>query len=62
MDYIDGDHVIFERQPLERLVADGQLMSYRHEGFWQPMDTLREVKLLDQLWRANQAPWKIWKD
>jgi glucose-1-phosphate cytidylyltransferase len=60
MDYIEGDQVAFERQPLERLVADGQLMAYEHEGFWQPMDTLREVSLLNELWCSGQAPWKSW--
>lgn len=60
MDYIEGDETAFERQPLERLVADGELMAYEHEGFWQPMDTLREVKLLNELWHSGQAPWKSW--
>jgi glucose-1-phosphate cytidylyltransferase len=60
LDYIDGDETLFERDPMERLAADGQLMAYRHEGFWQPMDTLREKRLLDDLWTSGQAPWKVW--
>lgn len=60
MDYIAGDDTIFEREPLEALAADGQLMAYRHPDFWQPMDTLREVGLLNQLWQSDTAPWKIW--
>jgi glucose-1-phosphate cytidylyltransferase len=58
--YIDGDATLWERDPLERLTTDGQLMAYRHEGFWQPMDTLREKRLLDELWASGQAPWKMW--
>jgi glucose-1-phosphate cytidylyltransferase len=60
LDYIDGDATLWERDPLERLAADGQLMAFRHEGFWQPMDTLRERRLLEDLWAAGQAPWKLW--
>ena len=60
LDYIAGDETIFEREPLERLAADGQLMAFRHEGFWQPMDTLREKLLLEELWRSGNAPWKVW--
>ena len=59
--YIDGDATLWEREPMERLAADGQLMAYRHDGFWQPMDTLRERKLLEDLWAAGNAPWKCWK-
>lgn len=58
--YIDGDHVMFEREPLERLAKDGQLMAYRHHGFWQCMDTLREKRILEDLWAADAAPWKVW--
>lgn len=61
MDYIEGDDTIFERKPLERLAQDGQLAAYRHEGFWQPMDTLREKQLLEDLWQSGKAPWKVWK-
>jgi glucose-1-phosphate cytidylyltransferase len=60
MDYIASDDTIFEREPLEALAADGQLMAYRHPDFWQPMDTLREVGLLNQLWQSDTAPWKVW--
>jgi glucose-1-phosphate cytidylyltransferase len=60
LDYIAGDHVSLEHEPLERLAAEGQLMAYRHEGFWQPMDTLREKQLLEALWQSGKAPWKIW--
>jgi glucose-1-phosphate cytidylyltransferase len=59
--YIDGDPTLWEREPMERLASDGQLMAYRHAGFWQPMDTLRERKLLEDLWAAGNAPWKCWK-
>ena len=58
VDYIDGDEMIFEREPLERLAAEGQLMAYRHDGFWQCMDTLRDVQLLEQLWQDDVAPWR----
>jgi glucose-1-phosphate cytidylyltransferase len=60
LDYIEGDETIWERGPLERLAADGQLMAYRHEGFWQPMDTLREKRLLEELWESGAAPWRVW--
>lgn len=59
-DYIDGDHTILERDPLERLARDQQLMGYRHEGFWHPMDTLRDKMHLDDLWNSGKAPWKRW--
>jgi glucose-1-phosphate cytidylyltransferase len=59
-DYIEGDMTQWEREPLERLAADGQLMAYRHESFWQCMDTLRDKVLLEQLWSSPQPPWKIW--
>jgi glucose-1-phosphate cytidylyltransferase len=58
-DYIDGDATQWEREPLERLAADGQLMAYRHESFWQCMDTLRDKKLLEELWQDG-APWRTW--
>jgi len=58
--YIDGDETLFEHEPLERLAADGQLSAYRHEGFWQPMDTLRDKRALEDLWDSGQAPWKTW--
>jgi glucose-1-phosphate cytidylyltransferase len=59
-DYIDGDSTSWEREPLERLARDGQLMAYRHTSFWQCMDTLRDKKLLDDLWQGGNPPWKIW--
>lgn len=61
MDYIDGDDTQWEREPMERLAADGQLMAYKHTGFWQCMDTLRDKKLLQDLWDAGQAPWRVWE-
>jgi len=61
LDYIDGDPSQFEREPLERLAADGQLMAYRHNGFWQCMDTLRDVRLLNSLWESGRAPWATWQ-
>ncbi len=60
INYIDGDSTIFEREPLERLAEDRQLMAYRHDDFWQCMDTLRDVRLLDSLWQNGQARWKVW--
>jgi glucose-1-phosphate cytidylyltransferase len=59
-DYIDGDDTQWEREPLERLAKDGQLMAYKHESFWQCMDTLRDKVLLEELWQSGKAPWKIW--
>lgn len=61
-DYIEGDDTQWEREPLERLAADGQLMAYRHSSFWQCMDTLRDKKLLEDLWAHGGAPWKVWED
>ncbi|MBF0521758.1 MAG: glucose-1-phosphate cytidylyltransferase [Candidatus Omnitrophica bacterium] len=60
LDYIAGDHMPFEQDPIEKLVSKRQLMAYLHDGFWQPMDTLRDMKLLNELWAQNQAPWKLW--
>ena len=60
LDYIAGDQSIWEREPLEQLATDGQLMAFRHQGFWQPMDTLRERKVLEDLWHSGSAPWKVW--
>ena len=59
-DYILNDEMPFERYPLETLSSEGQLMAYKHEGFWQPMDTLREKQLLDDLWQTSNPPWKTW--
>ena len=61
-DYIDGDETQWEREPLEQLSRDGQLMAYRHTSFWQCMDTLRDKKLLEDLWHHGGAPWKLWED
>lgn len=61
-DYIEGDHTLFEREPLEHLARDGQLAAYHHKGFWQCMDTLRDVRLLEDLWTSAKAPWKVWKE
>ena len=60
LDYISGDATLWELDPLERLAQEGQLQAYRHEGFWQPMDTLREKHLLESLWESGKAPWKVW--
>jgi glucose-1-phosphate cytidylyltransferase len=62
LDYIDGDQTLLEQAPLERLAQDGELVSYRHESFWQCMDTLRDTKLLEGLWADSRAPWKIWPE
>ena len=59
-DYLGNDATVLEREPLERLAAEGQLMAFQHEGFWQPMDTLREKHLLENLWNSGKAPWKLW--
>lgn len=59
-DYLDGDACVFEREPMEALAAQGELMSYMHRGFWQCMDTYREKETLEKLWAAGQAPWKVW--
>jgi glucose-1-phosphate cytidylyltransferase len=60
-DYIAGDETMWEREPLERLAADGQLVAYQHRSFWQCMDTLREKALLEKLWHSGAAPWKTWE-
>lgn len=61
LDYIEGDNTQFEKEPLERLARDGQLMAYQHESFWQCMDTLREKHILETLWESGRAPWKVWR-
>ena len=61
LDYISGDDEPWERAPLERLAREGELMGYRHLGFWSCMDTLKEKTMLEDLWRTGQAPWRIWK-
>lgn len=60
-DYIDGDMVMFEHAPMERLAEDGQLMAYRHDGFWACMDTLRDKHLLEEMWNSNNRPWATWE-
>ena len=60
LDYIEGDQTSLERDSLERIAADGQLMAFRHTGFWHPMDTLRDRLYLESLWDSGNAPWKIW--
>lgn len=59
-EYIDGDSVMWEHEPMRRLAADGQLMAYKHDSFWQCMDTLREKHVLESLWQSGNCPWKIW--
>lgn len=60
IDYIEGDHTIFEKEPLESVANEGQLKAFKHEGFWQCMDTLRDKELLEKLWSNGQALWKVW--
>ncbi len=60
IDYIAGDDTVLEKEPLETVAKLGQLMAYRHEGFWQCMDTVREKEQLEKLWAGGQAPWKVW--
>ncbi len=60
LDYIEGDGTLWEKDPLERLARDGELAAYRHHGFWQPMDTLRDKRTLEELWDGGAAPWKRW--
>jgi glucose-1-phosphate cytidylyltransferase len=60
-DYLRDDQTVLEREGLERLARDGQLMAFRHAGFWQPMDTLREKHLLESMWNSGAAPWKKWE-
>ena len=59
---IEGDHTIWEQEPLKGLALDNQLMSFKHEGYWQPMDTLRDKRKLEDLWDSNNAPWKLWEN
>jgi glucose-1-phosphate cytidylyltransferase len=60
LEYVNNDETIWERDPIERLARDGQLMGYRHYGFWSCMDTLREKHYLEELWASGKPPWKIW--
>ena len=58
--YIEGDDTTFEREPLETIASEGQLMAYKHNGFWQCMDTMRDRQKLEELWASGKAPWKVW--
>lgn len=60
LSYLGGDDTVWEQQPLQRLAEDGELMAFEHQGFWQPMDTLRDKHLLEELWASGKAPWKKW--
>jgi glucose-1-phosphate cytidylyltransferase len=60
IDYIDGDQTTWERGPMERMARERELKAFRHRGFWQPMDTLRDKSLLEELWASGRAPWKTW--
>jgi len=60
LELIDGDHTVWEKEPLEKLASDGQLSAFYHSGFWQPMDTLRDKTYLENLWSGGDAPWKSW--
>jgi len=59
--YIEGDETLWERKPVENLAKDGELMAYKHSGFWYAMDTLRDKNYLEQLWQSGRAPWKLWE-
>jgi glucose-1-phosphate cytidylyltransferase len=61
LEHLDADETVWEREPLEKIAANGELVAYRHEGFWQPMDTLRDKQYLEGLWESGQAPWKVWE-
>ena len=61
MDYLEGDNTVWEQEPLNNLAAEGELMAYEHDGFFQPMDTLRDKQLLQSLWESESTPWKKWK-
>lgn len=60
LDYLTDDSTTWEQEPLMRLAEEGELMAFEHPGFWQPMDTLRDKHLLEELWQSGQAPWKSW--
>lgn len=60
LDYIEGDNIMFEREPMERIAREGQMVCYKHTGFWQCMDTLRDKDKLEKLWACGNAPWKLW--
>ena len=60
LSFIDSDDSVWEEEPIKRLASSGKLTAYYHNGFWQPMDTLRDKKLLERFWNVRQAPWKVW--
>ena len=60
LDYVDGDEIVWEHEPLGRLAAEGKLFAYRHRGFWHPMDTLRDRMVLEDMWASKQPPWRVW--
>ncbi|MGB5972616.1 MAG: glucose-1-phosphate cytidylyltransferase, partial [Nodosilinea sp.] len=60
IDFIEGDETVWEQEPLQKLARVGQLSAFKHDGFWQPMDTLRDRNRLEDLWSNGQAPWKVW--
>ncbi|MBE5830262.1 MAG: glucose-1-phosphate cytidylyltransferase [Butyrivibrio sp.] len=62
LDYIEGDDTVLEKEPLERVAKEGQLMAFKHDGFWQCMDTVREKEQLEKMWASHNAPWKVWND
>jgi glucose-1-phosphate cytidylyltransferase len=59
-DYIAGDATVWEQDPMEKLAQANMLAAYRHQGFWHPMDTLRDKNVLEELWQSGNAPWKVW--
>jgi glucose-1-phosphate cytidylyltransferase len=61
IDYISGDETLWEREPMERLASEGEMAAFQHAGFWQPMDTLRDKRLLEDLWARGKAPWAVWQ-
>jgi glucose-1-phosphate cytidylyltransferase len=61
IEYIANDETVWEKDPLENLAKDGQMSAFLHDGFWQPMDTLRDKNLLEELWASGRAPWKVWR-
>ena len=61
IDLIEGDHTVWEQDPLEKLAANGEISAFPHYSFWQPMDTLRDKNMLEELWSHNKAPWKVWE-
>ena len=62
LNYITNDQTIFEKEPLEKLAADREIVAFKHDGFWHPMDTMRDKNYLEDLWTSNKAPWKLWDD